>query len=73
MWKNYFSDMATIYGIDIIPACKNFDEENNKIFIGKIKISLIICMLIIPGSVPLKWIVLQKLLTPYINMIVSLQ
>ena len=34
MWKYYFGDKANIYGIDIIPGCKNFEEDNIKIFIG---------------------------------------
>ena len=34
MWKDYFGDRAKIYGIDINPQCKEFEEENIKIFIG---------------------------------------
>ncbi|HTB32156.1 MAG TPA: class I SAM-dependent methyltransferase [Bacteroidia bacterium] len=34
MWKNYFGDKVKIYGIDINPECKKFEEENIKIFIG---------------------------------------
>jgi hypothetical protein len=34
MWKNYFGDKAKIYGIDINPDCKEFEEENIEIFIG---------------------------------------
>jgi len=34
MWKNYFGDNAKIYGIDIDPRCKQFEEANIKIFIG---------------------------------------
>ena len=34
MWKNYFGDKAKIYGIDINPKCKQFEEENVEIFIG---------------------------------------
>jgi 23S rRNA U2552 (ribose-2'-O)-methylase RlmE/FtsJ len=34
MWKNYFGEKAKIYGIDINPKCKQFEEENIKIFIG---------------------------------------
>jgi cephalosporin hydroxylase len=34
MWKDYFGDKAKIYGIDINPQCKEFEEENIKIFIG---------------------------------------
>lgn len=34
MWKNYFGPKAKIYGIDIDPDCKNYEEENIEIFIG---------------------------------------
>ena len=34
MWKDYFGDKATIYGIDINPRCKEFEEENIHILIG---------------------------------------
>lgn len=34
MWKNYFGPKAKIYGIDIDPRCKDFEEENIQIFIG---------------------------------------
>lgn len=34
MWKHYFGDKAKIYGIDINPKCKEFEEENIEIFIG---------------------------------------
>lgn len=34
LWKNYFGDKAKIYGVDINPVCKNFEEENIQIFIG---------------------------------------
>lgn len=34
MWKHYFGAKAKIYGVDIQPACKNFEEENIEIFIG---------------------------------------
>ncbi len=34
MWKKYFGDKAKIYGIDINPKCKEFEEENIQIFIG---------------------------------------
>lgn len=33
MWKEYFPN-ATIYGIDIDPRCKSFEEDRIKIFIG---------------------------------------
>ncbi len=34
MWRNYFGEGAKIFGIDIDPRCKGFEEENIKIFIG---------------------------------------
>lgn len=34
MWKHYFGPKATIYGLDINPACKELEEENVKIYIG---------------------------------------
>lgn len=34
MWKNYFGDKAKIYGLDVNPQCKQFEDDNIKIFIG---------------------------------------
>ena len=34
MWKNYFGDQVTIYGIDINPDCKRLEEDKIEIFIG---------------------------------------
>jgi len=34
MWKNYFGTKAKIYGMDINPNCKEFEEENIEILIG---------------------------------------
>lgn len=34
MWKEYFGGKAKIYGVDIDPRCKQFEEENIEIFIG---------------------------------------
>lgn len=34
MWKEYFGKNAKIYGIDIDPRCKEFEEDNIQIFIG---------------------------------------
>jgi 23S rRNA U2552 (ribose-2'-O)-methylase RlmE/FtsJ len=34
MWKKYFGPKAKIYGIDIDPRCKSFEEENIEIHIG---------------------------------------
>lgn len=34
MWKDYFGPKAKIYGIDINPACKQFEDEQITILIG---------------------------------------
>lgn len=34
MWKDYFGSKAKIYGIDIEPNCKKFEEDGIEIFIG---------------------------------------
>jgi cephalosporin hydroxylase len=34
MWKNYFGKGCKIYGIDIDPRCKKYEEEDIEIFIG---------------------------------------
>jgi SAM-dependent methyltransferase len=34
MWKHYFGPEAKIYGVDIDPRCKDFEEDQIKIFIG---------------------------------------
>jgi 23S rRNA U2552 (ribose-2'-O)-methylase RlmE/FtsJ len=34
MWKDYFGGKCKIYGVDIDPRCKQFEEENIEIFIG---------------------------------------
>lgn len=34
LWKKYFGDQVSIYAIDINPECKQFEDENTKIFIG---------------------------------------
>lgn len=34
MWKKYFGNNVTIYGLDINPQCKSLEEENIHIFIG---------------------------------------
>ncbi len=34
MWKEYFGSNAKIYGVDINPKCKEFEEKNVEIFIG---------------------------------------
>ena len=34
MWRKYFGNEATIWGIDIDPRCKQLEEENTHILIG---------------------------------------
>lgn len=34
MWKDYFGDKAKIYGIDLNPNCKQFEEEGVEVIIG---------------------------------------
>lgn len=34
LWKSYFGPQAKIYGVDIDPRCKQFEEENVQILIG---------------------------------------
>jgi SAM-dependent methyltransferase len=34
MWKTYFGRSCHVYGVDIEPACKNYESERVKIFIG---------------------------------------
>lgn len=34
MWKDYFGPKCRIYGVDIDPHCKQFEEERVEIFIG---------------------------------------
>jgi len=34
MWKDYFGPKATIYGVDVDPRCKDFEEDRIKILIG---------------------------------------
>jgi cephalosporin hydroxylase len=34
MWKNYFGSEAKIFGMDIEPRCKEYEEDQIKIFIG---------------------------------------
>ena len=34
MWQNYFGNKANLIGIDIDPACKKFENNNNKVYIG---------------------------------------
>jgi GT2 family glycosyltransferase/glycosyltransferase involved in cell wall biosynthesis len=34
LWKDYFGPQAKIYGVDIDPRCKQFEEENVQIIVG---------------------------------------
>ena len=34
MWQNYFGPQINIIGIDIDPACKQYENNNTKIYIG---------------------------------------
>lgn len=34
MWKHYFGEKAMIYGVDVNPNCRDFEEDRVKIFIG---------------------------------------
>lgn len=34
MWQDYFRGEAEIFGIDLLPECKRFEEDNVQIFIG---------------------------------------
>ena len=34
MWKHYFGPKAHIYGVDVNPACRRFQEERVRVFVG---------------------------------------
>src|ERR1700722_9348231 len=34
MWADYFGPKARIYGVDIEPACRAYENERIKVFIG---------------------------------------
>ena len=34
MWKAYFGPKCRIYGVDIEPACKRYEDERTRVFIG---------------------------------------
>ena len=34
MWRKFFGEKALLIGVDIDPNCKQFEEENTKVFIG---------------------------------------
>lgn len=34
MWRSYFGSQATIYGVDLEPACRAYEDERTRIFIG---------------------------------------
>lgn len=34
MWKHYFGPQAHIYGVDVDPACKQYEEDRVRVFTG---------------------------------------
>jgi hypothetical protein len=34
MWREYFGDRCTIFGVDIEPACKAYESDSVRVFIG---------------------------------------
>lgn len=34
MWKEYFGDKARVYGVDIEPMCRRFEDDQTRILIG---------------------------------------
>jgi len=34
VWKSYFGEGCSVYGVDIQPACKSYEDESIKVFIG---------------------------------------
>jgi hypothetical protein len=34
MWRSYFGQQASLYGVDIEPACKMYEKPGTRIFIG---------------------------------------
>lgn len=34
MWHDYFGPAAHVYGVDLAPACKRYEDANTRIFIG---------------------------------------
>ena len=34
LWRHYFGPEASLYGIDVDPACKRYETDGKKIFIG---------------------------------------
>jgi hypothetical protein len=34
MWKEYFGPRLHLYGVDIAPACRGYEDERTKVFIG---------------------------------------
>jgi hypothetical protein len=34
MWREYFGEQAEIFGVDILPACRAFEDERTHIYIG---------------------------------------
>ena len=34
MWKHYFGPQARVYGVDVNPACRRFEEERVRVLVG---------------------------------------
>jgi len=34
MWKHYFGPQAQVYGVDVNPACRQFEEERVRVLLG---------------------------------------
>jgi len=34
MWHTYFGDQARVYGVDIEPSCRAYEDDRTKVFIG---------------------------------------
>jgi hypothetical protein len=34
MWRDYFGEKCTVYGVDIVEECRNYESDGVKIFIG---------------------------------------
>ncbi|MGE3108244.1 MAG: class I SAM-dependent methyltransferase [Phycisphaerales bacterium] len=34
MWRDYFGDRCRVYGVDIEPACRRYEDDHTRVFIG---------------------------------------
>ena len=34
MWRDFFGDRCQIYGVDIEPACRQYENTHTRVFIG---------------------------------------